>query len=177
MDPKWEPYIHSREEDDWRGVADGATRKRIQNRLAQRAHRKKFGRQPRKKAQPLQQDPGVPSAQVLSNPAKPLFEPDGRVTELDVVQDTSLNNLGLLSLDSTSNSPRLQGRDVTGDLDSGTSYQTPSQLVTSLVDSNPQSGETGFHSKDSAVTPGSDANQLFYPSMFHASRFTEGQCT
>jgi hypothetical protein len=42
----WTPYIQSPEKDDWRGIENGAMRKRVQNRLAQRAHRKKFGRKP-----------------------------------------------------------------------------------------------------------------------------------
>lgn len=52
MDPMWTPYIQSPEKDDWRGIEDAVERKRVQNKLAQRAHRKKFGRKPEKRKQP-----------------------------------------------------------------------------------------------------------------------------
>ena len=52
MDPMWKPYILSPENDDWIGVEDAVERKRLQNRLAQRAHRKKFGRKPGKRQKP-----------------------------------------------------------------------------------------------------------------------------
>jgi hypothetical protein len=40
MDPVWTPYIRNPAEDDWTQIEDAEARKRIQNRLAQRAHRK-----------------------------------------------------------------------------------------------------------------------------------------
>lgn len=46
MDPMWTPYIQSPERDDWRGIEDAGLRKRVQNRLAQRAHRKQFPKPP-----------------------------------------------------------------------------------------------------------------------------------
>ncbi|KAH8810662.1 hypothetical protein F5884DRAFT_258369 [Xylogone sp. PMI_703] len=49
MDPVWSPFIQSSEQDDWTLVDDSRMRKRIQNRLAQRAHRMKYGRAPRRK--------------------------------------------------------------------------------------------------------------------------------